>query len=109
MQQDTYNGWSNHSTWLVKLWIDNDAMMQEYMTELAQCYYGSSLPTPHQTRFDVATRELESVIEEIHQQAADELLPESGVMRDLMNSALDEVNWREIADSFMEYIGQEAE
>ena len=82
MNQQSYNGWTNHSTWLVNLWLTNDEYT-EHGLRMAVRYGG------HDGARDYV----------------DELLDESGIASgtmwyDLLRSCLDAVDWREIASYY---------
>lgn len=84
-----YNGWTNYETWAVKLWMDNDEEGQEYFTEMAG-------------EVDGDTHELARQIEDYHDRLHEEIdLPLYGVFADLLNSAMSEVNWYEIAENVL--------
>tara|TARA_X000001382_G_scaffold51240_2_gene34951 strand:- start:1759 stop:2058 length:300 start_codon:yes stop_codon:yes gene_type:complete len=81
MSDKEVNGWSNRETWLVGLWL-NDAMF-EYFKE----QYRDG---------DIALDEVKDFVldnlEEIHIEGK----AHSGLGQDLLNYALDGVNWREL-------------
>ena len=81
---DGYNGWTNYETWSVKLWMDNDNNC--YWEEIAKDYK------------DVLAlaRRIREEIEEANP------LTEPNMYSQLLNSALEEVNWEEIAESLLE-------
>lgn len=97
------NGWSNYETWVVKLWIDNEQSSQDYWREIAQEVYESATPNPllpNQTVeeafvYDLSQR-LKSEFEENNP------VTDASVYSDLMNAALSEVNWYEIAEHYVE-------
>lgn len=74
MTHKDYNGWTNYETWCVKLWLDQ---------------YG----------YEISWGPAEIWIEEL-----DELegVRTVGVFRDLLTTALQEVNWTEIDNSYQE-------
>lgn len=79
MDQQSYNGWTNHATWLVNLWLTNDEYTEAGL-RMAVRYGG------HKGAKDYV----------------DELLDESGIdsgtmWHDLITSCLSDVDWREIA------------
>jgi hypothetical protein len=90
---DNYNGWSNYETWLVKLWMDNDEISYHCYLQMA--------------RESINVYELSKELE----QNFDDCFPleKSSVYTDLLNSALKEVDWYEIAESLMEEIKEESE
>lgn len=85
MTTKTYNGWANHATWLVNLWLG------EYNYDHSEL---SGL-----SRYD-ATQALKETVDNILTEYEDAKL--SGLAADLINSALSEVDWYELADSYLE-------
>ena len=86
MTRKEYNGWTNYETWVTKLWLDNDEGSYRYWADQAR-------------HADIAT--LAKQLESEH----DEAIPENmttGLFADLLTSALQEVNWEEIAESLIE-------
>lgn len=79
-----YNGWTNYNTWLVNLWLDNDGS-KDYWREVAE----ETTLTPQG-------------LAEAIQESIEENIPESGLFADLLNAAMQEVNWLEIAESIEE-------
>ena len=91
MTKKEYNGWTNYETWLVKLWIDNEQGSQEYWQERAE---------------DNVKRDEDGDIRALAEELKDqheEMLPKlEGFAADLMNAALSEVDWHEIAGSLID-------
>lgn len=87
MNQNEYNGWYNYETWLVNLWLTNDQGSYNYWSE--------------------ATNEAKDVYE-LSNRIKDEIeefnpvTDESSLYADLMNAAISEVNFDEIARSFFD-------
>jgi hypothetical protein len=97
----TYNGWTNYETWAVNLWMDNSEGDQRYVRELASEAWHEATATEYSTRQQEAVYNLASRLKDMH----DEVLPEAiqnTVYADLLNSALDRVNWHEIASALLE-------
>jgi hypothetical protein len=88
----TYQGYKNYETWAVSLWINNDENIQSQWQERAQELvdeYGKE-DAVHELAVDIAAD-------------ADENCPElEGFYSGLLNSALEEVYWAEIAKEFVD-------
>ncbi len=84
MTDKTCNGWANHATWLVNLWLG------EYNYDHSEL---SGL-----SRYD-ATKALKKTVDNILTEYEDAKL--SGLAADLINSALSDVDWYELADSYL--------
>lgn len=80
----SYNGWTNYETWNVALWIDNEPGLYDDLCEVARGADDAS---------DLA-RELKAYVEG--------MAPDLGasMFSDLLNAALSEVNWYEIAEKW---------
>lgn len=105
MRTAEYQGWKNYETWAVALWIDNERSDYEYWREVAEELKrqveeeGSSSEhwSPEESvKYDLANTLKES-FEEAHP-----LADQPSVWSDLLSGALSEVNWDEIAESFLE-------
>lgn len=73
----TYNGWTNRETWLVNLWLE------DYLTDLQS----EGCPVNVDT--------IRDLVEELAEPAQ-----ENGLIADLLNGALAEINYREIAEMY---------
>jgi len=91
MADETYNGWTNKATWLVKLWIDNDQGSQEYWLDQARAPLN-----------DYNLGGLVATLEAEFDEGADTNTNLQGVYSDLMSYALGSVNWHEIAEALIE-------
>ncbi|MCL4539101.1 MAG: hypothetical protein M1378_05800 [Bacteroidetes bacterium] len=95
-REQGYNGWSNYETWACKLWIDNDAY--EYWDERTREICEQSEAGRYSSRRETATRELADAI----RSEMEDNTPETvGLYADLLNAALSEVNYREIAEALI--------
>lgn len=94
MNDKTYNGWSNYETWAVKLWLDNAQGTAEDMEALARSNNGDEY------RMSQAVK---SYVED--------MMPDLGasMFADLLNASLSEVDWYEIAESYLEDYDEEEE
>ena len=106
----TYNGWSNYETWNVKLWIDNEQGDYEYWREVTrECMEEASTGSSSYAKLtgrEIFTREERAVLE-LERRLKDEIeenAPDLGasMWADLMNAALSEVNWHEIAKAMVD-------
>jgi hypothetical protein len=96
MTHKEYNGYYNYETWLVKLWMDNEAGTQMYFRDEAERMIESK---GEDEAFDCDhVRKLAEFVKDQHE----DMLPKlDGFAADLMNAALSEVNWEEIAESLL--------
>ena len=88
-----YNGWTNYETWAVSLWIDNEASSYRYWRQEAARY-----------QQDIADKEdaICGLAGQLKQEISDEApTDEPSVYSDLLNAALSEVNWAEIAENWL--------
>src|SRR5215471_15834749 len=97
----SYNGWSNYETWAVNLWIDNDEGTQTLWRENANDVMRASrmYPSGGFTVSETARLNLTAALKDW----AEESMPDLGasVWADLLNAALSEVDWSEIADNML--------
>jgi len=98
MDEKGYNGWKNYETWLVALWINNDQGTQEIALDMARQYKGME----HEN-YELS-HALKDWIEETNP-----LADNADLFADLLNAALSEVDWYEIAESFFDDIKNEKE
>lgn len=88
----SYQGHSNYETWAVSLWIDNDESMYRHRLALAQeCIRDNDSK-------DAAVTAFADRLEEWVEDGKPEL---EGVYADLLNGALSEVDWRDLANTWM--------
>jgi len=106
-EEKKYNGWSNYETWLVSLWLSNDAVVYEYWSGEAK-RHKKEAPELEQVRDGVWTVQQGATFGLADQLEADieEGRPEEkgvwGLYGDLLTAALAEVDWIEIAKSWLE-------
>src|SRR3954447_22707483 len=87
-----YNGWANYETWAVKLWLDNEEPSYRYWTEAARDWHG---------REDAARGLAGQLKEELSESNP---LDEPSLYSDLLWAALGEVDWHEIAESYLDEV-----
>jgi len=102
IEPTTYNGWTNYETWNVNLWIDNDEDSSRYWSEVAEemwiesdNYEGEIFNRCEVASFDLANR----IKDEIGD--ASPLVDSASMYSDLLNAALSDVNWLEIAENML--------
>jgi hypothetical protein len=100
MENKTYNGWTNYETWAVKLWMDNEEGSYNYWLDEAK------QAIRHGKDKDDAIYNLSQTLKECHEEALPEL---KGFASDLLNAAMSEVDWREIAESLVNDYGTDEE
>ena len=93
MSDNKYNGWTNYETWNVKLWMDNDEGEYDYWNERAEDNRESAY-------------NLSQELKEYYQEGMPEV---TGTYADLLQAALDSVNWYEIAKSLISDLEPEEE
>ena len=101
-----YNGWTNYETWVVNLWISNEQSTYCYWREQARMHRENARECSQVqggiwTECKAATFNLaDQLKEEITEGGASRVEP--SMYSDLVLAALGEVNWEEIADSWLE-------
>jgi len=105
MTTKEYNGWTNYETWLVKLWMDNDEGSSNYWQDrTVEEWDNAEDEGASMTKGDYARIALADCLKEHHEEAIHEAIPENlhaSFIMDLLNGALSEVDWREIAESLL--------
>ena len=82
-----YNGWTNWETWNFKLWLDNDELSYREVLEMAE---------DNKDGYKLSL-ELESWAEMI----LEGILTEPGFFADICFSAIKEIDFYEIAESYL--------
>jgi hypothetical protein len=100
---DRYNGWTNYETWCVNLWLTNDADSAAGLSGLAEQAYRDAVADEVLSRAEVASNALAEQLKSHHEEGNPFNEAESSVYTDLLQAALDSVNWDEIA---VEHIGE---
>ena len=96
---EQYNGYVNYQTWVTSLWLDNDQGSYSHWLGIAKELVEDDA--------DTASWELGKLIKEYHEEFKPTEV--SGVYSDLLQHALDSVDWEEVAESFVESAKEEME
>ena len=100
MTDKKYNGWTNYQTWAVKLWLDNDegtVALQQEMLEEARLNWGYIEGDGEIIIDDDTTPYLLEGLVEQWVTDNNPLAGTASMYADLMGSAINQVNFREIA------------
>lgn len=84
---EKYNGWTNYETWLVALWLDNDEGSYNEMHYMAR----------HSEDVYSLMEQIKEMIEELNP-----LKDQANLFSDLLNGAISECNFYEIAEHYYE-------
>ena len=87
---DGYNGWTNYETWNVALWWGESGMSGYWIGEAEEMLEADDSD-------DVAVQ----LADRMKSETIDEMPTVTGMYADLLKAALDEVNWREIAEHYV--------
>lgn len=97
MHRDGHNGYTNYETWLVCLWLDNDEpLYREARAKVAEVIEQDDDADADEIDRDA---QLSQAAEVLKEWITDEEMPEldAGIASDLLNAALSEVDWFEVA------------
>lgn len=94
-----YQGVANYPTFIVGVWIDNDEQLLSHVraeTDRAWSKARHDEDRSMSARFALAA-ELQEYLEELRENAPSLPMP----FGDLLTAAMEEVNWREVADGYL--------
>lgn len=108
MERKEYNGWTNYETWAVALWIDNEQGTQEAIRELVRNTIDGlnqdNTPRTDLTESDfkhlrvcAVADELKDWLEQMQEEELGNERVRWGLFNDLLNAALSEVDYFELA------------
>lgn len=101
---EKYNGWTNYETWATNLWMDNEESSYKHARQMARdtlievCEEDFENPTEKEK--DDAYCALSETLKEDMESSVPEL--PNGIFSDLLNAALSEINWHEIAQHLID-------
>jgi hypothetical protein len=96
MDDQTYNGWKNYPTWAVNLWLANDEGLYHEAVERVSAWRA------------VTESPRVAIADEFKNWVTEDLAPDLGASfaADLLGWALDQVDWFELADAWLESVGE---
>jgi hypothetical protein len=106
-----YNGWKNYEIWAIALWLDNEQHTYNLMRESATEAISSVLIEDDNFVFDgknkqeliqKASFKLSDTIKDYIEENNPLAESEASVYGDLLNSAISEADFREIAEHYLE-------
>jgi hypothetical protein len=80
MERREYNGWTNYETWLVNMWYGD--YLQDIVNE------GETLDAD----------QIEAIV--VSMMSDYDQLPENGFVADIMNAALRQIDWEDLASHY---------
>ena len=98
-------GFANFETWCVNRWIETDQEMSRRCRELAILATDVAYASTDGDGLWNAANPIPHLLADALHELLDELNPiadQSSAFADLMDSALESVHWREIAETFLE-------
>ncbi len=89
MKDEKYNGWTNHETWALNLWLTNDEGTYNETKKILK-------------EAELKDKALKEFVEDLREQAENESATEE--LKNMFHDvgSLWRVNWQEITDSFKE-------
>ena len=104
-----YNGYANYETWNIVLWLQNNEGDYNTWTERAEAAVQDSTEDgkdDEQIKQDAVTL----IADHLKQEIGNDNMPElHGTYADLLNAALGEVDWDEVAHVFVDDVEIERE
>ena len=101
INDDTYNGWKNKETWLVNVWLNNDYdLYKHYISTLTEIVEKQS-NVLYTNRLVID--ELKEIVWEIYREEHREF----GLINDLIETSLNNVDWSILAEHYIEEIQEE--
>lgn len=95
-----YNGWANHATWIVDLHLSNHEVIYDMITGMGRVSWGETEGDSAKYRIVFADRIKSFTEEEVQGVVYGSAM---GLLAsDLLNAALSDVDWEEIADKWEE-------
>jgi hypothetical protein len=96
---EKYNGWTNYETWAVHLWLTGEQGSSTYWNQLANATWANPPKNQVWNRSESARYTLADMVKAHVEAGAPEMEP--SLYLDLLNSAIEEARWDEIADALL--------
>lgn len=102
-EKSGYQGWKNHETWGVALWIDNERSLYEERRYMTRERWSAARSHENVPAVWTRSQAAQFTLAESLKEWVEEMAPELGatLYSDLMSWALAEVDWDELADSWL--------
>lgn len=107
MTEKGYNGWTNYETWAVNLWMDNEEGTYNHWRDEAR-----TVLKHNKNNKEEAANRLADLLKGEYEDGVEDALNEqykASLYSDLLNSALSEVDWYEIAEKKVDEILEDEE
>ena len=91
-----FNGWSNHSTWMVNLWFDNFNFTDD-LEMFERCKSNDDV-------LDLIAEQIESTVENYVEDST-----QRGFIEDCIQSTLNEVDYHDIGEQYLQDVVDELE
>lgn len=102
----SYQGWENYETWTLALHINNNPEDQKAVFAKAREFIGGATPTDVLTADESCLYDFEVFLKSEYDDSLELLLETHGlapsVWGDLLTGALSNVDWRELAQNFID-------
>lgn len=106
MCDNKYNGWLNYETWCCHLWLTNDEDEYWYWLDIARDCYRKAAGSVVYPRKEKAIGEFGRRLKHDIEEDAPEY---EGMYKDLVSAAICEIDFYEIAESFIAEIEEDVE
>ncbi len=99
----TYNGWTNYETWCVNLWLTNESDSAQELDRIVHDHIINRMIGNVDVALSMKSDMLKSWVRgEDEESYPSDFLQGNGMFVDLLNGALDLVNWREIIENHLD-------